>query len=118
LLTGPYEGPLKRKLKRGARTGGGRKTWAYFAAIAPAFAAHGEISVSKYGRSAMTGENVTAAVTMPGAQKTPSVAAQMAIVTILVESEHFEFDSNSRRNRVKFGQKLRFIAKDSFKPPC
>ena len=37
---------------------------------------------------------------------------------ILVEPDSVKFDRNSRRIRVDFGQKPRFIANDSFKPVC
>jgi hypothetical protein len=37
---------------------------------------------------------------------------------ILIEFDSVKFDQNSRRIRVDFGQKPRFIANDSFKPVC
>ena len=37
---------------------------------------------------------------------------------ILSESDSVKFDENSRRIRVDFAQKPRFIANDSFKPVC
>ena len=37
---------------------------------------------------------------------------------ILVECDSVKFDENSRRIRVDFTQKRRFIANDSFKPVC
>jgi hypothetical protein len=41
-----------------------------------------------------------------------------ATFKILFESDSVKFDKNSRRIRVDFGQKPRFIANDSFKPVC
>jgi len=37
---------------------------------------------------------------------------------ILVEFDSVKFDENSRRIRIDFAQKRRFIANDSFKPVC
>jgi len=40
------------------------------------------------------------------------------IDTILLKLECLAFDENSRRTCVNTGEKLRGIAKDSFKPVC
>jgi hypothetical protein len=37
---------------------------------------------------------------------------------ILVKCNSVKFDENSRRIRIDFAQKRRFIANDSFKPIC
>jgi hypothetical protein len=42
----------------------------------------------------------------------------VSIDKTLIESEPVKFYENSRRNRVDFAQKPRFIANDSFKPVC
>jgi len=88
------------------------------AAIEPTFVGHGEVCVAKFAPAAKTAKSVTVAVTMLAVRESPACGAHRAIVTILIKFDLLQFDSNLRRNRFKFGKKLRFIAKDSFKPPC
>jgi hypothetical protein len=55
---------------------------------------------------------------MTGAVKRLSDSAPSAIAKILVKFECLAFDANLRRTCINIGQKLRFIANDSFKPVC
>ncbi len=61
---------------------------------------------------------LTVAVTMSGGAKTEGRRCRATIFKILVKFDLLEFDENSRRIRVDFAQKRRFIANDSFKPVC
>lgn len=55
---------------------------------------------------------------MSALRKRPTLKVRNEIDTILFKIECLAFDENSRKTRVNTGQKLRFIANDSFSPVC
>jgi hypothetical protein len=61
---------------------------------------------------------VTFAVTMRARPKRQPPGAMVRIDTILFKFEFLAFDANLRRTCVNTGEKLPFIANDSFKPVC
>jgi hypothetical protein len=77
------------------------------AAWAPAFFGHGKVCVAK----ARDDRGATRRNPRPD-------AIGAAIVTFLIKLKISQFDENARQIHIKFGQKLRLIANDSFKPVC
>jgi hypothetical protein len=87
-------------------------------AYPPPIAGHGEISVSIERTVGARILFITNAVTIPDRCKTPDKSVEYGIQTILLKFECLAFDINLRRTCIKIGQKLRFIANDSFNPVC
>jgi hypothetical protein len=68
-------------------------------------------------RNGPTQKRVTAAVTMAGNDRPPTVPC-VHLVKFLVKFRRFKFDENSHCILVDFGPNARNIANDSFRPVC
>jgi hypothetical protein len=87
-------------------------------AFPPSIAGHGLISVAIKPFMLTRRLIVTDAVTIPDREVWADTASLETIVTILCKFEYLAFDTNLRRVCIETGQKLRFIANDSFNPVC